>query len=71
MASSPRTRKKATDRVDVKAIVEAAGLKLSAEELKELEPAMQMAYDRLRLLHSVDLKDEEPAFVFRPEEVAP
>ena len=49
-------------------LVERAGLTLTPEELETFREALQMTQEQLRLLHSVDFKEEEPAFTFHPGE---
>ena len=53
---------------EVRTLAERAGLTLTPEELETFREAVQLTQEQLRLLHSVDLKEEEPAFTFRPGE---
>ena len=53
---------------EMRTLVERAGLTLTPEELETFREAVQLTQEQLRLLHSVDLKEEEPAFTFRPGE---
>ena len=53
---------------EARILVERAGLTLTPEELETFREALQMTQEQLRLLHSVDFKEEEPAFTFHPGE---
>ena len=50
----------------VQALVERAGLTLTPEELESFRKAVELTQGQVRLLHSIDLKEEVPAFTFRP-----
>ena len=44
-----------------------AGLGLSQEELEQLKPLYDLYTQQYRLIHSIDLKAEEIAVMFRPD----
>ena len=53
---------------EVEALVKRAGLTLTPEELESFREAVELTQGQVRLLHSIDLKEEIPAFSFRPGE---
>ena len=53
---------------EVRTLVERAGLTLSSEELETFREAVQLTREQVRRLHSVDLSEEDPAFMFHPGE---
>ena len=50
----------------VQALVERAGLTLTPEELESFREAVELTQGQVRFLHSIDLREEVPAFTFRP-----
>ena len=44
-----------------------AGLNMSKEEVDELKPMYDLYQEYIRLVHSVDLQDEEIGLTFHPD----
>ena len=53
---------------EVRTLVERAGLTLTPKDLETFREAVQLTQEQLRLLHSVDLREEEPAFTIHSGE---
>ena len=52
---------------EFKRLADHAGLGLSQEEAEQLKPLYDLYARQLSLIHSVDLKAEEMAVMFRPD----